>query len=108
MTNEVGALNNRINDAFRKIDGNTEGIAVAMAMGGLALPDSKAFAMSANVGFYDGKQALSTQAAMRLNNTFALTGGVGVGFGEGKSGRTSRHHGSVVIYLRYPTAADER
>ena len=82
----LNALSGQVNHAFKKIDENTEGIAVAMAMGGLALPDGKAFALSANMGFYDGKQALATQAALRLNRTFALTGGVGVGFDEGKVG----------------------
>ena len=83
-SSEFATLNDRVNEAFKKIDGNTEGIAVAMAMSGLALPDSKAFAMSATMGFYDDKQALSAQAAMRLNRTFALTGGVGVGLGRAK------------------------
>ncbi|MGH6801780.1 MAG: YadA-like family protein, partial [Methyloceanibacter sp.] len=82
----LNALNGRVNQAFKEIDENTEGIAVAMAMGGLALPDGKAFALSANMGFYDDKQALAAQGAMRLNRTFALTGGVGVGFDEGKVG----------------------
>lgn len=55
----------QISQAFKKIDENTEGIAVAIAMGGLVLPDTKAFALSANVGFYDGKQAIAAQAAIR-------------------------------------------
>lgn len=38
------------------------------------------------MGFYDDKQALSAQAAMRLNKAFALTGGVGVGLNEGRVG----------------------
>ncbi|HXG78865.1 MAG TPA: hypothetical protein VNJ31_05975 [Methyloceanibacter sp.] len=79
-------LNNRINQAFQRIDENTEGIAVAMAMGGIALPNTKAFAISANLGFYDGKQAIGTQAAVRVNDTFALTGGFGAGLEEGKVG----------------------
>jgi YadA-like membrane anchor domain len=83
---EFDALNSEVNHAFQKIDENTEGIAVAMAMGGLTLPDSKAFALSANMGFYDDKQALAAQAAIRLNRTFALTGGVGLGFDQGKVG----------------------
>jgi hypothetical protein len=82
----LNALSGQVNHAFQKIDENTEGIAVAMAMGGLTLPDSKAFALSANMGFYDDKQALAAQAAIRLNSTFALTGGVGLGFDQGKVG----------------------
>jgi len=83
---QLNSLNNQINQAFKKINENTEGIAVAMAMGGLALPDKKAFAISANFGFYDGEQAFGTQAAIRLTDTFALTGGVGAGLQQGKVG----------------------
>jgi hypothetical protein len=77
----------QISQAFKKIDENTEGIAVAIAMGGLVLPDTKAFAISVNVGFYDGKQAIATQAAIRLGKTFALTGGVGIGLDGGEMGQ---------------------
>ena len=41
LTTSNAALSSRINEAFRKIDENSEGIAVAMAMGGLTLPVTK-------------------------------------------------------------------
>ena len=57
-----------------------------MAMGGLSLPDTKAFALSANMGFYDGKQAIAAQGAMRLSTGVALTGSFGVGLDDNKVG----------------------
>jgi hypothetical protein len=81
----IGAVNARVNDAFRKIDQNTQGIAVAMAMGGLALPDSKNVAIGANVGFYDDKQAIAVQGAVRLGPIFMINGGVGMGVNDTSS-----------------------
>jgi hypothetical protein len=78
--------NDRVNQAFRQIDENTEGIAVAIAMGGLTLPQGKDFALGANVGFYDDKQAAAAQAAIRLNEVVSFNAGVGVGFDNNKVG----------------------
>jgi hypothetical protein len=86
LADQYGAVNAQISQAFKKIDENTEGIAVAMAMGGVALPDGKAFSLGANMGFYDGKQAVAAQAALRLDNSVALTGGIGFGLDDGKMG----------------------
>ena len=78
----IGGLRSDVNRAFQEIDQNTQGIAVAIAMGGLVLPDAKNFAVAANVGFYDDKQAFAAQAAVRLDRTFTLNGGVGVGMND--------------------------
>src|SRR5262249_21895492 len=77
-TSALNSLNDRVNDAFRKIDQNTQGIAIAMAMGGLTMPANKTFAVGVAGGFYDGKQAVATQSALRLNDTLTLNGSVGV------------------------------
>lgn len=79
-------LNGRINEAFKRIDQNTQGIAIAIAMGGLTLPNNKNFAIGANIGFYDGKQAAAASGAFRLDDTLTLTGGIGVGFDGGPVG----------------------
>ncbi len=65
--------------AFKEIDRNTQGIAIAMAMAGLALPDGKNFALGANMGFFDDKQAVAIQAAIRLSPNVTITGGFGTG-----------------------------
>ncbi len=80
------ALTERINSAFDEIDRNTEGIAVAIALGGLALPSGKGFALGANLGFYDDKQAAAAQAALRLDDHVQLNAGLGVGFDHNKVG----------------------
>lgn len=82
----IDQMHDDVSRAFRKIDENSEGIAVAMSMSGLALPDNKAFAISANMGFYGDDQAVSAQAALRLNRSLALTGGTGLGLDLGKVG----------------------
>ena len=64
---------------FDKIDENTQGIAIAIAMGGLTLQTGKNFAIAANVGFYDDKTAIAAQTAVRLDNNFTLNGAVGFG-----------------------------
>jgi hypothetical protein len=65
--------------AFKAIDRNTQGIAIAMAMSGLSLPDGKNFALGANMGFFDDKQAIAIQAAIRVSPNVTLTGGFGTG-----------------------------
>ena len=77
---ELGlASQSDLNRAFKKIDENTQGIAIAMAMGGLSLPAGKTFAVAANFGFYDDKQALAVQSALKLGETLTLNGGFGAG-----------------------------
>jgi hypothetical protein len=65
--------------AFREIDRNTQGIAIAMAMAGLALPEGKNFALGANMGFFEDKQAIAIQAAIRVSPNVTITGGFGTG-----------------------------
>ena len=80
---EGAKRDNRINGIFKKIDENTQGIAIAIAMGGLTLPANKNMAVSVNGGFYEGKQAVAAQTAIKLTDTFTLNGGVGFGVGGG-------------------------
>jgi hypothetical protein len=71
-----------LSKAFKDIDRNTQGIAIAMAMGGMALPDSKNFALGANLGFFDSKQAMAIQGAMRLTPFVSVNGGIGMGLDD--------------------------
>ena len=87
VDSSVNVLNTGLNQAFKKIDQNTQGIAIAIAMGGLTLSGNKDFAISGNVGFYDSKQALAFQSAIRLGPVVTLNGGVGFGLNDtGKVG----------------------
>ena len=50
-----------------------------LAMGGLMMPAGKDFALGANFGFYEDKQAIAAQAAIRLDDTLTLNAGIGLG-----------------------------
>jgi hypothetical protein len=69
-----------------------EGVAMAMALGGLQVPAGRSFAISGAVGFFDGSTAAAFAAAARLTETESmsavLNGGVGVGFESGVVGGT--------------------
>ena len=75
----VDAMAGGGNNHFKEIDQNTEGIAVAMAMGGLSLPQGKTFAIGANLGFFQDKQAAAAQLALRLDENLTFNGGIGLG-----------------------------
>jgi hypothetical protein len=75
-----------LNAAFKEIDETKEGIAVAIALGGIALPQGKNFAIAGNLGFYDSKEAFAAQTAIRLDQNITFNGGVGVGFEDSKVG----------------------
>jgi hypothetical protein len=79
----IGAVQARLNDAFKRIDENSQGIAIAMAMGGVNLPSGKNFAVGADLGFYQDKQAAAAQFAARVNDAITLNGAVGTGLNGG-------------------------
>src|SRR5204862_8329414 len=62
------------------------GIATAMAMGGIAVPESKFYALSANLGAYRGETALAGGVAFRLTDNATLNGSLGVGVNHGDVG----------------------
>jgi hypothetical protein len=72
-----------LNKAFKEIDENTQGVAIALAMGSIFVPDSKAFSLSAGYGTFGGANAFATQMALRMNASTIVTGGVGVGLDHG-------------------------
>ena len=74
-----GYVDSGLASAFKEIDRNTQGIAIAMAMAGLSIPEGKNFALGANMGFFDDKQAIAIQAAIRLSPNVIITGGFGTG-----------------------------
>lgn len=78
----VGALEDKFGDINMRLDRHTEGIAMAMAMGGgVSLPHGKTFAIGANVGYYDDKQAVAAQAFLRLGDV-TLNTAIGMGMGN--------------------------
>jgi hypothetical protein len=79
LENNVKQLNTDVRKAF-------EGTAVAIAMGGSALPDNKKFAISANWGTFSGENAFGGMAQMRLSENFVANAAVGAGFSRGGIG----------------------
>jgi hypothetical protein len=86
LSSAISAQAQRIDSAFRAIDRTTEGVAVAIALGGLVLPQGKDFAVGANYGYFDSKQAFAAQTALRLNDVLLLNGGVGLGLDTSQLG----------------------
>lgn len=63
----------QLNHDVKRLDG---GVAMAMALGGVYLPEHQRFAIHTNMGFYNGAQALGVQAVARINHTFTANGGM--------------------------------
>jgi hypothetical protein len=76
LQGSVGVLQNQMKQSF-------EGTAIAVAMGGSALPSDKRFAISSNWGTFRGQNAGSFLAQARVNDYVVLNGGVGFGFAQG-------------------------
>src|SRR5206468_3522631 len=76
----ASSFNSGLNQAFKKIDQNSQGIAIAMAMSGLSLSANKNAVIGGNVGFYNGKRAAAFQGAIRIDQDVTLNGGIGFGF----------------------------
>ncbi len=81
-----------VDQITNQLDELGEGVAMAMAMGGLQVPAGRTFAISGSVGFFDGSTAAAFAAAARLADTESisavLNAGVGVGFETGVVGGT--------------------
>jgi hypothetical protein len=87
IRNEVNNVRHDVNRAFKQIDENTQGIAIAIAMtGALTLPVNHNFGISANWGNYEGKNAFSSTAAFRLSEHLIASGALGVGLDTGSVG----------------------
>jgi hypothetical protein len=67
---------------------NSEGAAMAIAMGGgtTILPDNKVMAVSTNWGTFNGQGALGFSGVARVSDNWYANGGVGVGTGFGSTG----------------------
>jgi hypothetical protein len=75
----VATLQTQMKQAF-------EGTAIAIAMGGAALPSDKKFAISTNWGTFRGENAASLLAQMRVNENIVVNAGLATGFSQGGVG----------------------
>lgn len=79
LQSNVGVLQQQMKQAF-------EGTAIAIALGGTALPDNKKFAISTNWGNFRGQNAAGVSAQYRVSNNVVTNFGVGGGFQQGGIG----------------------
>ena len=81
----VNRVQQQVNQAFGEIDRVRGGVAIAMAMGGFALNPGKSFGISVYTGSFDNKHAYSVQTAAKINDTWTVTGGVGISTDGGRA-----------------------
>lgn len=74
--NNLNTLNNTVynlSQDIRRLDG---GVAMAMALGGVYLPEHQNVAVHANLGFYNDALAVAFQGVLRINETLTANGGI--------------------------------
>lgn len=81
---DVSDLSNRVANLESNLDAALQGVAIAIAMGGLSIPPGKDAAIGANVAMYEGRHAFAAQYALKVNDT--MTFGSAIGFGGGNVG----------------------
>jgi hypothetical protein len=86
LDNRVSSLETGVNHLNSEVRKAFEGTAVAIAMGGSMLPDNKRFAISGNLGTFNGENAFGGAAQLRLSDSFVANGGIGAGFARGGVG----------------------
>jgi hypothetical protein len=79
----LGALNTRIDDVSQRTTKATAGVAMAFAMAGVptVLPNERV-AFTMNYGNFQGQNGVAINGAVRLDNNFQLTAGVGYSANE--------------------------
>jgi hypothetical protein len=86
-TRDIASLRSELSNTNEKVDENTEGVALALAMvGGLTLPDGNTYAISGNWGTFEGENALAFGAIARVSKNVYVTGGFGAGLNNGTFG----------------------
>jgi hypothetical protein len=101
----IDAQTARINSAFQQIDRNTEGIAIALAMSGIALPDSKVSAISGGRGFFRQQTSVRSADSAPAQRCLGAQRWRGPGNAIKSSGRALRRHGGMVsrqTFARFP------
>ncbi|WP_188052370.1 YadA-like family protein [Aureimonas fodinaquatilis] len=81
--NNVDVLSDRVGVLESDNRSIREGVAIALALGGVQLPSDKSFAISANVGMFEREAALGFGAIGQIHENIYLNGGVGVGTSHG-------------------------
>jgi hypothetical protein len=86
-TDANGNLASDGGEIFRRLDENTEGVALALAMDAPTLLPGENFALTGNWGTFEGENAVAFSGTLRIANNISLNGGVGFGASSGNVGR---------------------
>jgi hypothetical protein len=80
--NQFNLMTQGLNTAFKGIERNSQGVALAIAMGGGFLSDDKDFSLWGAWGNFNGYNALAAQSYLRLSDDMFLNAGVSFGLEE--------------------------
>lgn len=86
LTSSVASLNQSVAGLQQDVSKAFEGTAIAIAMGGVALPSDKHFAVSFNWGTFNGQNAGAFAGQYRVTDNIVVNGAVGFGFAQGGVG----------------------
>jgi hypothetical protein len=86
LANGINALSANVAALQQSVRRSYEGTAIAIALGGAALPDNKRYAISANYGTFRGENGFGATAQVRINEYLVVSGGAGVGLARGGVG----------------------
>jgi autotransporter adhesin len=75
---QIDNLQSQINDTNKRVDNANAGVAMAMAMGGGGLPETKKYAVGVNYGTFAGQNAFALSSALRLSDNLVASGAIGV------------------------------
>lgn len=86
LETDLGTLQSSFGNLQETAQANTEGVAMAMAISGGILPDDKSFAISGNLGFFEGESALAVSGSARVSDNLQINAGLGIGLGQNTTG----------------------
>ena len=79
---QLASLTSGLNGAFRRIERNSQGVALAIALGGGYLESESKFSLHGAWGNFDGYNALAAQTYIRLTDDVVINGGLSFGLEE--------------------------
>jgi hypothetical protein len=79
----AGSLTTQLREFEQDIEESKEGTALAIALENPFLPDGKNFAVTTNYGTFDGEHSLGMAGVAQIDDTFGVSGGLGVGLLQG-------------------------
>ena len=83
VANQLASLESEVQSRFaridRRLDQTTNGVAMAMALAGSALPAGKKLAVAVNYGTFGGMSAVALSSHVRVDDNAVVSGGISYG-----------------------------